>query len=164
MFQFIEKQKKLIQVLLGLIALTFMTWGIQSYTQFRGESDAVATIDGAKITQRDYNEAQQRQQQRLRAEFGNRIDPDELDTPRLRRAVLDDLINQRLVATAAVKSRLMVSDDALRQAILSIPAFREHGRFSKSAYEAVLRSQGLTPQMFDAIVARCRVLLSGAAG
>lgn len=150
MFQFIEKQKKLIQVLLGLIALTFMTWGIQSYTQFRGESDAVATIDGAKITQREYNEALQRQQQRLRAVFGNRIDPDELDTPRLRRAVLDDLINQRLVATAAVKSRLMVSDDALRQAILSIPAFREHGRFSKSAYEAVLRSQGLTPQMFEA--------------
>ena len=150
MFQFIEKQKKLIQVLLGLIALTFMTWGIQSYTQFRGESDAVATIDGAKISQREYSEALQRQQDRLRAVFGSQIDPDQLDTPRLRRAVLDDMINKRLVATAAVKSKLMVSDDTVRQAILAIPAFREQGRFSKLAYEEVLRSQGMTPEIFEA--------------
>lgn len=150
MFQFIEKRKRLIQVLMGLIAMTFMTWGIQSYTRFRGQSDAVATVNGVKITQREYNEALQRQQKRLRAVFGDRIDPDELDTPRLRRAVLNDMIDNRLVATAAVKHRLMVSNDSLRQAILAIPAFREHGRFSKSAYEAVLRSQGVTPQMFEA--------------
>ena len=150
MFDFIEKRKKWIQALLGLIALTFMTWGIQSYTQFRGQSDAVATIDGLKITQREYDEALQRQQERLRAVFGGKVDPAELDTPRLRRALLDDMINKRLVATAAVKNRLMVSDDALRQAILAIPAFREDGRFSRSAYEAVLRSQGITPQMFEA--------------
>jgi len=150
MFTFIEKRKRLIQVLLGLLALTFMTWGIQSYTQFRGQSDAVATVDGLKITQREYNEALQRQQERLRSMFGGRIDPDELDTPQLRRALLDDLINKRLVARTAVKNRLMVSDDTLREAILAIPAFRESGRFSRSAYEAVLRSQGMTPEMFEA--------------
>ena len=149
MFSFIEKQKRLIQILLGGIALTFMTWGIQSYTQFRGQSDAVATVDGLKITQREYNDALQRQQERLRAMFGSRIDSDELDTPQLRRALLDDMINRRLVATAAVKNRLMVSDDTLRQAILAIPACRENGRFSRSAYEAVLRSQGMTPQIFE---------------
>ena len=150
MFTFIEKRKKLIQILLGLIALTFMTWGIQSYTQFRGQSDAVATVDGLKITQREYGEALQRQQERLRAMFGNRIDPAELDTPQLRRALLDDMINKRLVAAATVRNRLTVSDDTLRQAILAIPAFRENGRFSRSAYEAVLRSQGMTPQIFEA--------------
>ena len=95
MFSFIEKQKRLIQILLGGIALTFMTWGIQSYTQFRGQSDAVATVDGLKITQREYNDALQRQQERLRAVFGSRIDPDELDTPQLRRALLDALRPRR---------------------------------------------------------------------
>jgi len=149
MFRFVEKQKLLIQILLGGIALTFATWGIQSYTQFRSENDAVATVDGLKITQREYNEALQRQQQRLRQMFGDRLDLDALDTPQSRRALLDSMIDNRLVAATAAKARLMVSDDALREAILGIAAFQENGRFSKPAYEAVLRSQGMTPQSFE---------------
>ena len=150
MFRFVEKQKLLIQILLGGIALTFATWGIQSYTQFRSQNDAVATVDGLKITQREYDEALQRQQQRLRAMFGNRLDLDALDTPQSRRALLESMIDNRLVAAAAARARLMVSDDALREAILGIAAFQEDGRFSKPAYEAVLRSQGMTPQSFEA--------------
>ena len=36
MFDFVEKHKRWIQVFLGLIALTFATWGIESYTRMRG--------------------------------------------------------------------------------------------------------------------------------
>jgi len=150
MFRFVEKQKLLIQILLGGIALTFATWGIQSYTQFRSQNDAVATVDGLKITQREYDEALQRQQQRLRALFGDRLDLDALDTPQSRRALLESMIDNRLVAAAAARAKLLVSDDALREAILGIAAFQENGRFSKPAYEAVLRSQGMTPQSFEA--------------
>lgn len=149
MFRFVEKQKLLIQILLGGIALTFATWGIQSYTSFRGQSDAVATVNGIKITQREYDDALQRQQQRLRQLFGDRLDLDALDTPATRRALLESMIDNRLVASAAAKARLAVSDDTLREAILGIPAFQEDGRFTKSAYEAVLRSQGMTPQGFE---------------
>jgi len=149
MFRFVEKQKVLIQILLGGIALTFATWGIQSYTSFRGQSDAVATVNGIKLTQREYDDALQRQQQRLRQLFGDRVDLDALDTAATRRALLESMIDNRLVASAAAKARLAVSDDTLREAILGIPAFQEDGRFTRSAYEAVLRSQGMTPQGFE---------------
>lgn len=149
MFRFVEKQKLLIQILLGGIALTFATWGIQSYTQFRSENGAVATVNGIKITQREFDDALQRQQQRLRQLFGDRLDLDALDTPATRRALLESMIDNRLVASAAAKARLAVSDDTLREAILGIPAFQEDGRFTRSAYEAVLRSQGMTPQGFE---------------
>jgi peptidyl-prolyl cis-trans isomerase D len=149
MFRFVEKQKLLIQILLGGIALTFATWGIQSYTQFRSQNDAVANVNGIKITQREFDDALQRQQQRLRQLFGDRLDLDALDTPATRRALLESMIDNRLVASAAAKARLAVSDDTLREAILGIPAFQEDGRFTKSAYEAVLRSQGMTPQGFE---------------
>ncbi len=149
MFKFVEKQKLLIQILLGGLALTFATWGIQSYTQFRSQNDAVATVNGLKITQREYDDALQRQQQRLRQMFGDRLDLDALDTPATRRALLESMIDNRLVAAAAAKARLAVSDDTLREAILGIAAFQENGRFSRSAYEAVLRSQGMTPQSFE---------------
>ena len=149
MFRFVEKQKLLIQILLGGLALTFATWGIQSYTQFRSQNDAVATVNGLKITQREYDDALQRQQQRLRQMFGDRLDLDALDTPATRRALLESMIDNRLVAAAAARARLAVSDDTLREAILGIAAFQEDGRFSRSAYEAVLRSQGMTPQGFE---------------
>ncbi|HUJ86436.1 MAG TPA: SurA N-terminal domain-containing protein [Burkholderiales bacterium] len=150
MFRFVEKQKLLIQILLGGIALTFATWGIQSYTSFRGQSDTVATVNGLKITQREFDDALQRQQQRLRQMFGDRLDLDAFDTPATRHALLESMIDSRLVAAAAAKARLGVSDATLREAILGIAAFQEDGRFSKSAYEAVLRSQGMTPQGFEA--------------
>ena len=150
MFRFIEKQKVLMQILLGGIALTFATWGIQSYTQFRSENDSVATVNGLKISQRDYDDALQRQQERLRQMFGDRLDLSALDTPQTRRALLESMIDNRLIASSAAKARLAVSDETLRDAILGIPAFQEDGRFTKSAYEAVLRSQGMTPQGFEA--------------
>ena len=149
MFRFIEKQKILIQILLGGLALTFATWGIQSYTLFRSQNDTVATVNGLKITQREYDDALQRQQQRLRQMFGDRLDLDALDTPATRRALLESMIDNRLVASAAAKARLAVSDDTLREAILGIAAFQQDGRFSRTAYEAVLRSQGMTPQGFE---------------
>ncbi|MGH8737676.1 MAG: peptidylprolyl isomerase, partial [Burkholderiales bacterium] len=77
------------------------------------------------------------------------LDLDAFDTPQTRRALLESMIDDRLVAAAASRARLAVSDDTLREAILGIAAFQEGGRFSKPAYEAVLRSQGMTPQGFE---------------
>ena len=149
MFQFIEKQKKLIQILLGLIMVTFMTWGIQSYTNMGVGGDSVATVDGLKISQREYSRALQQRQDQLRAMFGGRVDPAEFDTPQVRRALLNEMIDSRLMALEAAKNRLTVTDDTLREAILAIPAFRENGSFSQSAYKAVLRSKGMTPEIFE---------------
>ena len=36
MFDFVQKNKRILQLFLGLIALTFATWGIESYTRFAG--------------------------------------------------------------------------------------------------------------------------------
>ena len=148
MFDFIEKQKRLIQILLGLIMVTFMTWGIQSYT-LGGRGDSVATVDGLKITQREFSEALQQRQDRLRAMFGGRVDPAVFDTPEMRHALLNEMIDSRLMALEAANHRLTVTDATLREAILAIPAFREKGRFSQDAYRAVLRSKSLTPEVFE---------------
>ena len=62
MFDFVNKHKRILQLFLGLIALTFATWGIESYTRFRGARDELATVNGLSITQRDF-ESEFRQQQ-----------------------------------------------------------------------------------------------------
>jgi peptidyl-prolyl cis-trans isomerase D len=151
-FDFVQKYKRVMQVFLGLIALTFATWGIESYTRFRGDRNAVATVNGLEISQREFADELRRQQDQLRQVFGRGFDPASLDTPESRRALLEQMISQRLVAAAALKSNLTVTDEVLRDAIASIPAFQSDGKFSKANYEIVLRAQNppMSPAQFEA--------------
>lgn len=151
MFELIQRNKRISQVILGLLILPFAFFGMQSYTRsFLGGSTDVAKVNGSPITQAEFAEELRRQQERLRAAFGPSVDPDALDTPASRRALLDSLVAQRVVADAAARARLGVSDDVLRQTIAAIPAFQAEGGFSKENYEALLRAQSMTPQMFEA--------------
>ena len=46
MFDLVHKYKKLVTIILGLIALTFVTWGIESYTTMRSGREVVASVNG----------------------------------------------------------------------------------------------------------------------
>ena len=152
MFDLVHRNKRLIQIFLALIAITFMTWGIESYTRMVGGRDTVATVNGLDISAREFDDELRRRHDQLREALGRNYDPSQFDTPELRRALLDQLIAQRLVASAAARANLTVPDDALVEAIHSIPAFKgPDGAFSRSAYETVLRQQNppMSPAQFE---------------
>ena len=149
MFDLVRDNKKIVQIFLALIALPFAFFGVDSYVRNAG-SDDVAKIGDARISQQQFQQALREQQERLRAQLGGQLDPRMLDTPEARKAILDDLIHQRLLLLEAGKHRLFASDDALRQAINGIDAFKQDGKFSSERYEAMLRAQGMTPAMFEA--------------
>jgi peptidyl-prolyl cis-trans isomerase D len=141
MFDFVHKHKRLLQVFLGLIAITFATWGIESYTRFRGGADTVATVNGLTITQREFDAELRRQQDQMRRMFGRNFDPAILEKPEARSALIDSLVTQRLLASAAQRADLTVTDEMLAELIHSVPAFQSDGQFSKPQYELALRSQ-----------------------
>ena len=146
MFDFVQKYKRVMQVFLGLIAITFATWGIESYTQFRGGRDTVATVNGLDISQREFAEELRRQQEQLRRMFGGQVDPAMLDSPESRRAVLDAMINQRLVASETARAHMHMSREAVIDAITQAPEFQEEGKFSAAKYSAYLASRGISDQ------------------
>jgi len=146
MFDFVQKNKRLLQVFLGLIAITFATWGIESYTRYGGSRDAVASVNGSEISQREFDEQLRQQQEQLRRMFGGRLDPAVLDNPEARRAVLDQMITQRLVAIEAAKRNLFMSREAVIEAITQAPEFQENGKFSPALYSAYLTQRGTTDQ------------------
>ena len=146
MFDFFQKHKRFSQVLLGAIALTFVTWGVESYTSMRAGRDAVATVNGIEVSQAEFTEQLRVQQERLRSMFGGAIDPQALDNPESRRALLDSLIDQRLVAGHAARQNLFMSREAVIDAITRAPEFQENGQFSPALYSAYLASRGLTDQ------------------
>jgi peptidyl-prolyl cis-trans isomerase D len=149
MFELIQKRKRLAQVVLVLLVIPFAFFGLESYTGSMSSRDDVAKVNGSPITQAEFAEELRRQQDRLRAAFGPNIDTEALDTTESRLALLDSLVSQRLLADAALRGGLSVSDEALRQTIAAVPAFQGENGFSRSNYEVLLRAQNMTPQMFE---------------
>jgi len=152
MFDFVEKHKRILQLFMGLIALTFATWGIESYTRFRGARDEIASVNGISISQRDFENEFRQEQERVRQAFGSQMDPAQLDTPEARQSVLEQMVLQQLLASAASKANLTVSDETLFGTIQNIPAFQKGGKFDEAQYALILRSQNppMTPSQFEA--------------
>src|ERR1041384_2612907 len=111
MFDLIHKHKRIVQVILALLTLPFAIWGIESYTRFRGDRDTLATVNGIEITTREFGEQYRLQQEQLRRLFGGRVDPAMLDSPQAKKALLDQMVAQRLVTAEVARNHLVMSKD-----------------------------------------------------
>lgn len=152
MFDFVHENKKLVQIVLALITLPFALWGVSSYEKAGNSADVAATVNGLKITQRELENSLRQQQDKMRQQLGSNYDAAVFDNPEMKRAVLDNLITQRLLVERARAARLVVPDEQVAQVIAGIDAFQDEGKFDKKRYEAVLANQGMTPLMFEARV------------
>jgi peptidyl-prolyl cis-trans isomerase D len=149
-FDFVRNNKRLMQFVLALIVLPFAFFGIDSYQRLFGMKNEVATVDGNPISNDEFGRQLERQKEQLRQVLGNEADASLLDTPEMRKALLDRLVSQRVLLAYGARNNMNVSDATLRETIASLPPFQEDGKFSKAQYEALLRAQNMTPQMFEA--------------
>ncbi|MCK9382791.1 MAG: SurA N-terminal domain-containing protein [Sulfuritalea sp.] len=150
MLDIIRNNKKITQVFLALITLPFAFWGVESYVRNADVGAGVATVGGKKITRQELDSALREQQDRMRAQLGGKVDPALFETPQMRRAVLDSLVTQRLLAEQVQKARLVIGNEQLVEFIGRVPSLQENGKFSKERYEALVAAQGLSKEMFEA--------------
>ena len=149
MFDFVRKNTRLFQgILLVLILPSFALVGMQGYTSFMDGSNAdVATVDGRKITQAEWDQAQNKQLERMRQQMPN-IDPKLLDTPEVKREALDGLVRERVMQAAAAKQHLAVSDERLQSMFARDPQFAFLRNPDGTVNKSVLAAQGMSSQMF----------------
>jgi len=152
MFDYVRNNKKFIQIILALIVLPFALWGVESYVKSSGSGDGAAKVGGTTISLPEFQQALREQQDRLRPQLGGNVSPDVLESPELRRAVVQELINQRLLLLYASQSNMRVGDDMLASFITNVPSLQENGKFSRERYEALVASQGMSVEMFEARV------------
>src|SRR5450759_3624223 len=150
MFNFVHEKKRLVQVVLALIILPFALWGVSSYDRSGNTAEVAATVNGTKITQQELENALRQQQDRMRQQLGAKFDAAMFDTPEMKRAVLDNLVSQRLLVERAKAARLAVPDDQVAQVIAGIEAFQDGGKFDKKRYQTVLANQNMSPLTFEA--------------
>ncbi|MGA8148653.1 MAG: SurA N-terminal domain-containing protein [Gallionellaceae bacterium] len=148
MFDFVHENRRLIQIVLALIILPFAFWGVDSYRR-SAAGEALATVNGEKIGQQEFDNALRQQEDRMREVMGDKFDPAMFDKPEIKHSVLDNLVSQRLMTSQAQGQGLTVSDAQLAQVISEIGAFQKDGKFDKERYESALRSQNMTPPIFE---------------
>lgn len=149
MFDFVHKNKKMMQLMLAIIVLPFAFFGIDSYFQKGSGDDAVATVGDYRVSQAEFAMALRERQDMLQRMSGGRVDPAMLDSTELRLSVIDNLVQQRLLMDRAVRAGLVVTDRQVQDIVGNVEAFRENGKFSYARYEELLKGQGMTPPIFE---------------
>ena len=154
MFEAIRSNKRVAQVILTILIIPFAFFGMDAYFSDSPTGTEVARVGGTGISAFEFDQALREQQDRLRQSAGGQVDRALLESMELRRVVLDNLINQRVLALYAAENRLVVTPQQLQETIAAVPAFQEDGRFSLQRYEMMVRAQGMTPANFEARLAQ----------
>lgn len=139
----------LAKVILGLIAVTFALFGLDTYMQGDRSGGAIAEVGEMKISREALAEEVRSQTDRMREAMGPAFDPAVAETQDFRQKVLDSLVERFALLQEAQKLKLAAPDSHLAMTLAQIPAFQQDGKFSRERYEAVLKQNGRTPAQFE---------------
>jgi len=149
MFDFVRSHTRLLQFLLVLLIFpSFVFFGVQGYSRFvDGSNKTVAEVDGVAIKSSEFDTAHKQQIERMTQQMPG-VDVKLLDTPQMRQRSLDGLVQQHVLAAAASKDRLMVTDDRLKRLFVSDPQYAQLRRPDGSVNAEMLAAQGLSSEAF----------------
>jgi len=153
MFDFVRNNTKIMMGLLFLLIIpSFVMFGIEGYSRFKDQGAVVAKVNGNKINQGEWEAAHKREVDRIRASMPN-IDVKMFDTPEAKYATLERMVRDQVVAAAAQKLQVVVSDSRLARELQQIPAIASlrtpDGKLDMERYKQLAASQGMTPEMFE---------------
>lgn len=138
-------------VLVGMLAIPFVLTGVD-YLFVSGSSvESAAEVNGEKISRLRVEQAIASEKTRILDQNPD-IDRSLLDDEKIRPAVLQRLIDEKIQVQAARDSGMGVAQKAIGKALLQIDAFRRDGKFDKDLYLFALRNHGYTSASFTELI------------
>jgi peptidyl-prolyl cis-trans isomerase D len=150
MFDFVRQHNRLFQfILLLLILPSFAFVGMQGYTSMMGGANAgVASVDGRKITQAEWDNAQREQADRIRRQSPG-VDAKLLDTPEIKHQALESLVTERTLRAAAEHQHFTPSTELVKARFWNDPQFAFlRNPDGATINTALLAAQGMTQASF----------------
>src|SRR5262245_12336528 len=131
---------------LFLVCVAFVLFYIPDFLRGSGadasSSDTVAVVEGREITSGEFRRTYQAQLQAYRSAYGNNMSEQLLKQLGIDQQILQQMVDERAALAEADRLGIAVSDDEVRQRILSMPAFQDNGQFiGEARYQQLLRMQ-----------------------
>lgn len=140
---------------LALVVLTFVLFYVPDFLSPTGTGatgEAVATVEGRRITVNEFTRAYNAQMAQFRSAYGAGMNDAMVRQLGLDRQVLQQMIDQQAVLAEADRLGVSATDVEVRARIMTIPAFQENGQFiGEQRYRQLLRLQRppLSPSEFE---------------
>ena len=142
----------LIKALIAIIAIVFVFYFGYSFSAREGIK--IALVNDEIITAVEYEKNYRTMLEALQREYRGMWSDNLLKVFDLKNRALDSLITQKLVSQEAKNIGLDVTEKEIQDKIMSNPAFQFRGRFDESRYRSVLQNHRMTPEDFEAVIAR----------
>ena len=126
-----------------LITLPFAFWGINSYVGGGGEQYA-AKVNDIEISPREFEYNLSNQRQKLQEQFGGKLPFEDVV---LKRQVMDQLVNRKLLEDRAANSGYIISDAQLTENIKKV--FTRDGKFDRAYVDQILQSKGMSASQME---------------
>jgi peptidyl-prolyl cis-trans isomerase D len=146
MLQAMRKHAKYFYFLFFIVILSFIFWGVGVD---RSTVVTVAEVGREKITIEEFWRAYENTRQAYREIFGEQFDPELEKKLNLKEAVLNTLIDEKVLLITARQLGITVTDKELQNAIMNDPRFIRDGVFRRDVYFRALELSRLTPKMFE---------------
>lgn len=159
-----NSQGMIAKVIVGLIAITFALWGVESLVSLANQEPAPAEVNGEEITRPALLQGMEQQRRQLLAQMGENADPAAIDDKLLRQMVLDGLIQRTVLLQSAEEMGMSMPEQVVDQVIVGTPQFQVDGKFDRNQFQAVLRSAGFTPLMYRDLVRKEKLIEQQQAG
>lgn len=146
---------------LGLVCVAFVLFYIPDFIRGSGadaaSGDTIANVEGHEITAGEFRRTYQAQLQAYRNAYGSNMSDQLLKQLGIDQQILQQMVDERAAMAEADRVGIKVSDEEVRQRIISMPAFQENGAFiGEQRYQQLLRAQRppLMPADFEDNVRR----------
>jgi len=131
---------------LGLVCLAFIIFYIPDFLRGSGadaaSGDTIAVVEGQDITAGEFRRTYQAQLQAYRSAYGSNMSEQLLKQLGIEQQILQQMVDERAALAEADRLKIGVSDEEVRQTILSMPAFQDNGAFiGDQRYQQLLRMQ-----------------------
>ncbi len=141
-------QSTMAKIIVGFIVVTFSIFGVDSIIGGLSGEPEVATVNGEEITEREFLREVELKRRQIINQMGDKVDPSLIDDDVLNKAVLDQLIEQKLVLQALEAMSFDISEPALVQQIRMTPQFHSDGQFDNEVFLSAIRNIGMTTNGF----------------
>src|SRR6059058_3642464 len=125
---------------LGLVCVAFVLFYIPDFLRGSGadaaSGDTVAKVEGHEISSADFRRTYQAQLQAYRSAYGGNMSDQLLKQLGIEQQILQQMVDERAALAEADRLNITASDQEVRLAILTMPAFQENGTFiSEQRYQ-----------------------------